>query len=126
MFGTRAAMKQYLALIAPWAGNSWSEDDVNTPEFATEKTNESWIQFTIPSRPLPGFIEQMFLGRVRTQNLVNVIGCVNRFNNACSMYNALPRTSPHRLVIAKVMHRTIGTLEDNLLHAAFLMAKAVA
>jgi hypothetical protein len=74
------AMQQYVALVAPWASAEWTKEQFDDPKVREDRMSPVSTVFPIPSRPLPGLVEQLLLGPERTIRLCRLIMWVNTFN----------------------------------------------
>jgi len=93
------AMRAYVELVKPWAGNEWDEADFKSAKTKAYRMDPSHTIFPIPERPLPGIWERIFLGEKRADALAQLIAWVKRFNDTNQKLNATGPLDRYAMVI---------------------------
>lgn len=120
MFNVRAAMKDYLEQIRPWAEPTRYTHQFEGKENIAKWTDPSFVIFPIPTRPMPGFIEKWLLGKEHTKRLCTVIILAQRFNYMLDRLNSIPvKDKKARLAATKEAHMVLGNAVSKGLHSAW-------
>lgn len=113
------AMRQYLALIRPWV-NEWDSDSIDM-RAAQIESDLSTVIFDIPMRPLPGWFEQLLLGRERSAALMLLISWVERFNLANRAL--MIASEDERYDRARILHGVVGRMGTGTLFDVYQAAE---
>lgn len=117
MLGAKARARRYLDLIAPWAGNEWRREDFATEQAIATRMDPVHTVFPIPTRPMPGAIEALLLGREATDALERLLVWVQTFNTVRAKLDVTPLE--HRMEMTILLHAgVIGTADLAGLHSA--------